>query len=114
MRDPRDGQRRAAHARTRSRRVSGADDVGPRLPPERTFAPLAGEDLRVERGRFLDVGIDHDFDGTLVLGVRRFYQSVDDQLITCSACPWTAVRNRPATTTWRAAGPWMLMAGAFV
>ena len=61
--------------------------VGPWLPPERTFAPLAGEDLRVERGRFLDVGIDHDFDGTLVLGVRRFYQSVDDQLITLFGLP---------------------------
>jgi hypothetical protein len=61
--------------------------VGPWLPPERTFAPLDGEDLRVERGRFLDVGIDHAFDGAVVLGVRRFYQSVDDQLITLFGLP---------------------------
>jgi TonB dependent receptor/Carboxypeptidase regulatory-like domain len=61
--------------------------VGPWLPPERTFAPLAGEDLRVERGRFLDVGLDHTFDGTYVLGFRRFYQSVDDQLITLFGLP---------------------------
>jgi len=61
--------------------------VGPWLPPERTFAPLDGENLRVERGRFLDVGIDHAFDDTFVLGVRRFYQSVDDQLITLFGLP---------------------------
>ncbi len=61
--------------------------VGPWLPPERTFAPLAGEDLRVERGRFLDVGIDHAFDGALVVGVRRFYQNVDDQMITLFGLP---------------------------
>ncbi len=61
--------------------------VGPWLPPERTFAPLAGEDLRVERARFLDVGIEHEFDGTYVVGVRRFRQSVDDQLITLFGLP---------------------------
>ncbi len=61
--------------------------VGPWLPPERTFAPLAGEDLRVERGRFVDVGIDHAFDGALVVGVRRFYQNVDDQMITLFGLP---------------------------
>jgi Carboxypeptidase regulatory-like domain/TonB dependent receptor len=61
--------------------------VGPWLPPERTFAPLAGEDLRVERGRFLDVGVDHEFESALVVGMRRFYQSVDDQLITLFGLP---------------------------
>ncbi|HET7620210.1 MAG TPA: TonB-dependent receptor [Vicinamibacterales bacterium] len=60
--------------------------VGPWLPPERTFAPLGGEDLRVERGRFLDVDVEHDFD-QWVVGVRRFYQSVDDQLITLFGLP---------------------------
>jgi hypothetical protein len=60
--------------------------VGPWLPPERTFAPLAGEDLRVERGRFVDVGVSHDFDGTNI-GVRRFVQTVDDQLITLFGLP---------------------------
>jgi hypothetical protein len=60
--------------------------VGPWLPPERTFAPLAGEDFRVERGRFLDIGVSQDFDGAIV-GVRRFVQSVDDQLITLFGLP---------------------------
>ena len=61
--------------------------VGPWLPPERTFAPLAGEDLRVERARFVDVGVTHEFEGTYVIGVRRFMQTVDDQLITLFGLP---------------------------
>ncbi len=60
--------------------------VGPWLPPERTFAPLAGQDLRVERGRFLDVDVEHEFDA-YVLGVRRFYQRVDEQLVTLFGLP---------------------------
>ena len=57
--------------------------TGPWLPPERTFAPLAGTGpMRVERARSLDVLLEHDFDGAYVLGIRRFYQAVDDQLMT--------------------------------
>jgi Carboxypeptidase regulatory-like domain/TonB dependent receptor len=69
--------------------------VGPWLPPERTFAPLAGEDLRVERGRFLDLGVDHEFDSAIVLGMRRFYQRVDDQLITLFGLPATGGPKSP-------------------
>ncbi len=61
--------------------------VGPWLPPERTFAPLAGEDLRVERARFFDLGLDHEFHHLYVLGVRRFQQNVDDQLATLFGLP---------------------------
>jgi len=61
--------------------------VGPWLPPERTFAPLAGEDLRVERTRFVDFGVERELDGTYVIGIRRFRQSVDDQLITLFGLP---------------------------
>lgn len=55
---------------------------GPWLPPERTFAPLEGE-LRPERARYVEIGVDqsvgpHDY----VVGVRRFFQTVDDQLVT--------------------------------
>lgn len=56
--------------------------VGPWLPPERTFAALPGDDLRVERARSLDVLVQHEFDNAYVLGVRRFFQSVDDQMVT--------------------------------
>ncbi|PYR90982.1 MAG: hypothetical protein DMF84_18700 [Acidobacteria bacterium] len=61
--------------------------VGPWLPPERTFAPLDGRDFRVERARMLDIGVEHEFDADLVLGVRRFQQSVDDQLVTLFGLP---------------------------
>jgi hypothetical protein len=57
---------------------------GPWLPPERTFSPLRGADptgLRVERTRSVDVLVEHEFDDTYVVGVRRFYQSIDDQLV---------------------------------
>ena len=64
-----------------------AATVGPWLPPERTFAPLAGEDLRVERARFFDIGLSHEFDGAYVIGVRRFTQRVDDQLTTLFGLP---------------------------
>ena len=61
--------------------------VGPWLPPERTFAPLEGEDLRVERVRSYDVGISREFEGIHVFGVRRFQQSVDGQLATLFGLP---------------------------
>jgi hypothetical protein len=56
---------------------------GPWLPPERTFAPLGeGGALRAERGRFFDVGLDRQLGDAVVVGVSRFHQSVDDQLVT--------------------------------
>src|SRR4051794_4071182 len=61
--------------------------VGPWLPPERTFAPLDGEDFQVERARSFDIGVEHEFDQNLVIGVRRFQQSIDDQLVTLFGLP---------------------------
>jgi hypothetical protein len=69
--------------------------VGPWLPPERTFAPLEGQELRVERARFFDVGINHEFDGAYVLGVRRFQQRVDNQLATLFGLPVSGGPNSP-------------------
>jgi hypothetical protein len=54
--------------------------VGPWLPPERTFGAFRGEAMQVERARALDVMFEHDFAGAYSIGVRRFFQSVDDQL----------------------------------
>jgi hypothetical protein len=63
-----------------------SETPGPWLPPERTFAPLGGltasNPFTVERARFVDLMIEHDFDGPYSIGVRRFYQDVDDQLVT--------------------------------
>jgi Carboxypeptidase regulatory-like domain/TonB dependent receptor-like, beta-barrel len=59
---------------------------GPWLPPERTFAPLGGlgraNTFSTERARYLDLMVEHEFDAPYVIGVRRFYQNVDDQLVT--------------------------------
>jgi hypothetical protein len=55
---------------------------GPWLPPERTFAPLGDGDLRAERGRFFDIGVDRQLGDAFIVGVSRFHQSVDDQLVT--------------------------------
>jgi hypothetical protein len=55
---------------------------GPWLPPERTFAPLGEGALRAERGRFFDVGLDRQLGDAFIVGVSRFHQSVDDQLVT--------------------------------
>jgi TonB dependent receptor/Carboxypeptidase regulatory-like domain len=64
-----------------------AATVGPWLPPERTFTPLEGENFRVERARFYDVGIEHEFNAAYVLGVRRFQQRVDNQMATLFGLP---------------------------
>jgi hypothetical protein len=52
------------------------------LPPERTFAPLVGDTFLVERVRHVEVGIERVTDDDYIVGVRRFYQSVDDQFVT--------------------------------
>jgi Carboxypeptidase regulatory-like domain/TonB dependent receptor len=61
-----------------------SDLPGPWLPPERTFSPLGGleADFKVERARSIDVTLEREFDDAYVVGVRKFYQNVDDQLVT--------------------------------
>jgi hypothetical protein len=59
---------------------------GPWLPPERTFSPLGATvdsmgDFRVEQARYLDLLVEHEFGQTYVLGLRRFYQDVENQLV---------------------------------
>jgi len=60
---------------------------GPWLLPERTFAPLSGEKFRAERARTIDVALEHEFEDAYIFGVRRFHQSVDDQLATLFRMP---------------------------
>ena len=54
--------------------------VGPWLPPERTFEPLAGQDFSVERVRMFDLGLDHEVSGTYIVGVRRIQERVGNQM----------------------------------
>ena len=52
------------------------------LPPERSFAPLSPVDpLHAERARHLEVALERQVGETSVVGVRRFYQDVSDQMI---------------------------------
>ena len=62
-----------------------SDMPGPWLPPERTFAPLGGlEDaaFQVERARYVDLSVEREFNDAYVLGVRRYFQDVENQLVT--------------------------------
>ena len=61
-----------------------SETPGPWLPPERTFAPLGGlaNPFSIERARYVDLLLEHEMDSTYVVGLRRFYQGVDDQLVT--------------------------------
>lgn len=52
------------------------------LPPERTFAPLVGDRFRAERVRNFEISVEREFDATYVIGIRRFHQQSDDQLVT--------------------------------
>lgn len=60
--------------------------AGPWLPPERTFAPLGSardaDAFRIERSRSFDIAVEREFESAYILAVRRFYQNVDDQLVT--------------------------------
>lgn len=61
--------------------------TGPWLPPERTFAPLAvgQQGFRIQRARILELLLEQEFDDRSVIGVRRFYQTIDNQLVTLFA-----------------------------
>ncbi len=53
------------------------------LPPERTFAPLVSTDpLHAERSRHFEVAVEHDVGGASTLGLRRFAQDVNNQIVT--------------------------------
>jgi hypothetical protein len=52
------------------------------LPPQRTFAPLTSHgQLGAERTRYIGLSVEREV-ASWILGVRHFYQGVDDQLIT--------------------------------
>ena len=52
------------------------------LPPERTYTSLSGTgDLHAEEVRHVEVGVEHEIGERSVIGLRRFSQEVDDQLM---------------------------------
>ena len=59
--------------------------TGPWLPPQRTFSSLAGAPLSAESIETYQVGLDQQFgsaDRLQTVSVRRFRQSIDDQVAT--------------------------------
>ena len=53
------------------------------LPPERAFATVSRQGrLRSERTRHFDIGVERDLAGGVVVGLRRFHQDVDNQMVT--------------------------------
>ena len=52
------------------------------LPPERTFALLSRTDsLHAERSQHFEVAVERNLGHASTVGVRRFYQDVDDQMV---------------------------------
>ena len=53
------------------------------LPPERRFTSLEPDgSLRAERARHVEFVVEYELTDAYVVGVRRFFQGVDDQLVT--------------------------------
>jgi len=88
---PIDGERslRIRASATHREIAPGAEEFAPStslgvwLPPERTFSPLSTRrGFRPERMNHYEIAAEQDLDGQLVIGLRAFRQSVDDQIIT--------------------------------
>ncbi len=61
------------------------------LPPQHAFAVLAPDgQLKPERTRQYQVGIEHDMGEASTIGVEAFYQQVDDQFVTLFGLGQTA------------------------
>lgn len=82
------GDRTAFKVAASSRRdVPGAAEftpssAGPWLPPQRMFAPLPGTSFAVQRTDHTEAGVEHRFEGSYAVGVRRFSQQAVDQVAT--------------------------------
>jgi hypothetical protein len=52
------------------------------LPPERTFSPVGRLGFLPERLDHFEVGAEREWAGAIVLGMRAFRQSIEDQIVT--------------------------------
>ncbi len=52
------------------------------LPPVRAFAPLSLDGRLAERARHVEFVVERELNEAYVVGVRRFYEGVSDQLVT--------------------------------
>ena len=76
------------HAAVSHREVApGAEEFIPPatglwLPPERTFSPVGRAGFLPERVDHFEVGAERTWAGDIIIGVRAFRQSIDDQIVT--------------------------------
>jgi hypothetical protein len=56
--------------------------IGPWLPPQRTFAHVAHAAFQPERHDQVELAVEREGPGRVVVGVRAFRQRVDDQVVT--------------------------------
>jgi hypothetical protein len=56
--------------------------IGPWLPPQRTFAHVSHAAFRPERHDQMELAVDREWPGRILVGVRAFRQRVDDQVVT--------------------------------
>jgi hypothetical protein len=56
--------------------------IGPWLPPERTFSHVTRAAFRPERHDYVEVAVDREWRGGLVVGLRAYRERVDDQIVT--------------------------------
>jgi len=52
------------------------------LPPERTFSPVGRAGFLPERMNHMEVGVEREWAGNVVVGLRAFRQSIEDQVVT--------------------------------
>jgi hypothetical protein len=90
------GPKQGARLRfTASRRelAPGAEEFAPHdglsvwLPPERTFSPISTQGFRAERVEHYEIASEHDMSHGLMIGLRAFRQSVNDQIVTLFGVP---------------------------
>lgn len=68
--------------------------VGPWVPPERTFSPLAHAGFRPESVDHVEIAGEGEVRGAVIVGIRAFRQRVDDQIVTLFGL---SVADAPAT-----------------
>jgi len=82
------GDRLRVHAAASHREIApGAEEFLPPstglwLPPERTFSPVGRAGFLPERMTHLEAGLEREWAGNVIVGVRAFRQSIEDQIVT--------------------------------
>jgi hypothetical protein len=56
--------------------------MGPWLPPERTFSQVSRASFRPEQHDYVELAMDREWPGGVLVGVRAFNERVGDQLVT--------------------------------